>query len=174
MKDAILPPLLSLLLLASSPAASAQTAPPIRMGLWKTQSIMTAIYPTAMAESLRSMGQDPSAPTTSRELACLTSERWRQMFTRTGPDQNCSYLNLKQSSTMLSTDVVCTGAGGQKIGSGHMEMVFESRTKMHGSFRMQMRVPDEPDPVSYNSSLEGEFQGADCQGIQPDSPRPLE
>jgi Protein of unknown function (DUF3617) len=147
--------------------------PPIKMGLWKSTSNvnMTGLQiPPQVAERLKAMGKSVGGPQTVTSLSCVTREKWQQMFNRQ-QNENCTYSNIQQTSSHMSADITCKGARGGSESTGHMEMTFDNDTSMHGKFHISSTMQSQPQPLTIDSDFQGTYQGSDCQGISPDSPR---
>jgi hypothetical protein len=119
---------------------------------------------------MQAMGKSLGTPHTVNTLSCITPEKWQQMFNRDLRSQNCTFSNVHQSSTALSADISCTSGQGHQS-TGHMDMTFDSETRMHGKFHMSMAMDSQAQPMTVDSTLQSEYQGSDCQGISPDSPK---
>jgi hypothetical protein len=167
----------SLLPLVCTLAAAAQqptlTPPPIKMGLWKTTgvtNVQNLQIPPEIAARMQGMGKSLTGPQTVNTLSCITPEKWQKMFNRQ-QNQSCAYSNVQQSSSNLSADLTCTSSSGRAESTGHVDVTFDSDTKMHGTIHMNMAMQSQPKPVTMDSTFQGEYQGSDCQGISPDSPK---
>ena len=148
--------------------------PPIKMGLWKstTNSTMTGFQlPPELADRMKAMGKPLGGPQTINTLSCITPEKWQQMFNRQQRNQNCSFSNVQQSSSGMSADMACTSSSGRGNSTGHMDMTFDSDSKMHGKFHMNVAMESQPQPMTIDSTIQSDYQGSDCQGISPDSPK---
>ncbi len=69
----------------------------------------------------------------------------------------------------MSGDMVCTTAEGAS--KGHMEATFSSQEKMSGKVHMEITTQRQPQPILMDVTFESVYQGADCKGISPDSPK---
>ncbi len=167
---------LCLLPLAVTLAAAAQTAtPPVKMGLWKTTSTLTTSgfqLPPDVAARMKAMGRSPGEPRTINTLSCLTAEKWQKIFDPSQHSQKCQFTNQQQSSTGMSAEMTCSSGAGH-TSTGHMAMTFDSKEKMHGKFHMEVNSQSQPHPILIDNSFTGVYQGADCQGISPDTPKVL-
>lgn len=158
-----------------APIASAQQTlqpPPIKMGLWKTTTVATMAglqLPPEVEARMKAMGRSLTQPQTTTMLVCITPEKWRQAFSRS-KDQSCQFANQQQSSTGMSADINCTSGSGRTT-TGHMQMTFDSDTRMHGNFHMNVASEQQPQPMTVDTTYQGDYQGSDCQGISPDSPK---
>jgi hypothetical protein len=156
-------------------AAQAQTAPPVKMGLWKTNSVMTTSgfqIPPDVAARMKAAGRSFGEPQTVNALSCLTAEKWKKIFDPSQHDQKCQFTNQQQSSSGMSADMTCSSGNGRSS-TGHMAMTFDSNEKMHGKFHMEVSAQSQPHPILIDNTFNGVYQGSDCQGISPDSPKVL-
>ena len=158
-------------------AAAAQTGkPPVKMGLWKTNSVMTTSgfeVPPDVAARMKAMGRSFGEPHTVNTLSCLTEEKWKKIFDPAQHDQKCQFTNQQQSSSGMSADMTCESGGGARTSTGRMAMTFDSTEKMHGKFHMEVNSQSQPHPILIDNSFTGEYQGSDCKGISPDEPKLL-
>jgi Protein of unknown function (DUF3617) len=136
-------------------AAQAQTAPPVKMGLWKTSSTITTSgfeLPPDVAARMKAMGRSPGQPHTANTLSCLTAEKWKKIFDPAQHDQKCQFTNQQQSSSGMSADMACSSGGGAHTSTGHMAMTFDSKEKMHGKFHMEVNSQSQPHPILIDNS----------------------
>lgn len=157
-------------------AAQAQTAPPVKMGLWKTSSVMTTSgfqVPPDVAARMKAMGRSLDQPQTVNTLSCLTVEKWQKIFDPSQHDQKCHFTNQQQSSSGMSADIACSAGNGSHTSTGHMAMTFDSKEKMRGSFHMEVNSQSQPHPILIDNRFSGVYQGSDCQGVSPDVPKVL-
>ena len=151
--------------------------PPVKMGLWQTTntSTMTGIQiPPDVAARLQAMGRPlPSMgqPHTTVVQSCLTPEKWKNMFSDMQRDRECQFTNVHQASDSFSADIACKSADGRYNSTGHIEANFPSTEKMHGKAHMETIMQSQPQPIVADMSFDSVYQGADCQGISPDSPK---
>jgi hypothetical protein len=155
--------------------AQAPSTPPIKMGLWQgtTVSKMTGLQvPPEVAEKMKAMGHPvPGAePRTMETQSCLTPEKWKEMFTKQQERENCKIENLKQDSSGMSADMVCNSERGGS-GKGHMEVNFISSEKVRGTIHMEMVTQRQPEPIVMDMTFDSTYQGSDCKGISPDTPK---
>jgi hypothetical protein len=167
----------ALLALAISAAAAlhAQTAPPVKMGLWDgtTSTAITGMnLPPEVAERLKAMGRPVpgSEPRIMQTQSCLTPEKWKEMLTRAQDRQNCQLTNLKQDSSRMSADISCGSSTGSSA-KGHLDMIFISSEKIHGTLHIEAISPRQPQPIILNTTIDSTYQGADCKGVSPDTPK---
>lgn len=157
--------------------ALAQTVepPPIKMGLWQTTmtSTMTGIQiPPDVAARLQAMGRPlPSMgqPRTVITQSCATPEKWKDMFKHLQRQGNCEFSNEHQTSSSLSADLACKSPDGRYSSSGHMDIGFVSEERIHGKVHVETITDSQPQPIVSDMSFDSAYQGADCQGISPDS-----
>lgn len=169
--------LLSMTLLGFLSAGLAQiSAPPVKMGLWqsKVTSTMTGFQiPPDVAARLKAMGRPVpgSEPQITVSQSCLTPEKWKDMFSHMQRNHDCQYTNEHQSSTGMSVDMACKSADGQYSTTGHIDARFTSSEKMTGKVHVETVRQSQPQPIVMDMSFESAYQGADCKGISPDSPK---
>ncbi|MHB1935969.1 MAG: DUF3617 domain-containing protein [Acidobacteriaceae bacterium] len=158
-------------------AALAQTSePPVKMGLWQTTvtSSMSGIQlPPEVAARLQAMGRPlPMGQShTMITQSCVTREKWKDMFSNMQRNRDCQFTNQHQTSSSLSADMVCKSPDGKSGSNGHIEVNFPSSTKMHGKAHVATTVQSQPQPMVSDVSFDSVYQGADCKGISPDSPK---
>jgi Protein of unknown function (DUF3617) len=73
----------------------------------------------------------------------------------------------------MSADMACNSGNGSHTSTGHMAMTFDSTEKMHGKFHMEVNSQSQPHPILIDNAFNGVYQGSDCQGISPDTPKVL-
>jgi hypothetical protein len=95
------------------------------------------------------------------------------MFAMAQDRQNCKVLNQKQDSSGMSADVVCesVGNGGSNSAKGHVQMTFVSTEKVHGTMHMEAVSTRQPQPIVVDMTIDSAYQGADCKGVSPDTPK---
>jgi hypothetical protein len=54
---------------------------------------------------------------------------------------------------------------------GHVDATFASQEKMNGKMHMEITTARQPQPIVMDGTFESVYQGADCKGISPDSPK---
>jgi hypothetical protein len=168
---------LSMVFLGFLGAAVAQTSePPVKMGLWqsKVTSTMTGFQiPPDVAARLKAMGRPVpgSEPQTIVSQSCLTPEKWKDMFSHMQRDHDCQFTNQHQSSTAMSADMACKSTDGRYSSTGHIDVSFTGSEKMTGKVHVETITQSQPQPIVMDMSFESAYQGGDCQGISPDSPK---
>jgi hypothetical protein len=159
-------------LVALSSIAHAQSAPPIKMGLWQSTvvSTMTGIQlPPEVLERMKAAGREipGSAPATTVTQGCLTPEKWQESFQRAQAGQDCHAKNLKLDASGMSADIECKSERGTS--TGHTQVTFVSSEKAHGTTHMEIVTARSPQPIVMDITLDSVYQGADCKGISPDT-----
>jgi hypothetical protein len=145
------------------------------MGLWQGTTVtkMTGlILPPDVVAKMKEMGRPvPGAePRTMEMQSCLTPEKWKEMLSKAQSNESCKVTNLKQDSSGMSADVTCESARGGG-GKGHLEMNFLSTEKVHGTMHMEMMTGRQPQPIVMDMTIDSVYQGADCKGVSPDTPK---
>lgn len=164
-------------MLAGAVPLRAQAAPPVKMGLWHGTTVtkMTGItLPPEVVEKMKAMGRPvPGAePQTIETESCLTPEKWKEMFARAQNRENCKISNLKQDASGMSADMVCESPnGGGNTARGHVQMSFLTTEKVHGTMHMEATSVRQPQPIVVDMTIDSVYQGADCKGVSPDTPK---
>ncbi len=172
--------LLSTVLFGFLGMALAQTSePPVKMGLWqsKVTSTMTGFQiPPDVAARLKAMGRPVpgSEPQTIVSQSCLTLEKWKGMFSHMQRNHDCQLTNEHQTSTSMSADMACKSADGKLSSTGHIDAKFTSSEKMTGRVHVETIRQSQPQPIVMDMSFDSAYQGPDCHGISPDSPKVIE
>jgi Protein of unknown function (DUF3617) len=161
-------------LTALSVVSHAQSAPPVKMGLWQSTvvSTMTGIQlPPDVIEKMKAAGRPipGSTPQTTVTQSCLTPEKWNQAWQHAQQRGDCQNTNLKQDASGMSVDIACKTERGAS--TGHMQISFVSAEKVHGTTHLQMASGRSPQPIVMDFIIDSVFQGADCKGISPDDAR---
>ena len=163
--------------LAGSVVLTAQDAvapPAVKMGLWQNTSTntMTGIQlPPDVVAKMQAMGRPVpgTAPTTTVSQSCLTPEKWQKSFGNMQQNKDCQFTNVHQSAAGMSGDMTCTTEG--RTSKGHIEATFASQEKVNGKVHMEITTQRQPQPILMDMTFESVYQGADCKGISPDSPK---
>jgi acyl-coenzyme A synthetase/AMP-(fatty) acid ligase len=169
--------LLSMALSGFLSAGLAQTSePPVKMGLWqsKVTSTMTGFQiPPDVAARLKAMGRPVpgSDPQITVSQSCLTPEKWKDMFSHMQRNHDCQFTNEHRSSTGMSADMACKSTDGHYTSTGRVDMNFTSSNKMTGKVHVETTRQSQPQPIVMDMIFDRVYQGADCHGISPDSPK---
>jgi hypothetical protein len=166
------------LVMACSVAMRAQdlTPPPVKMGLWQmtnTGTVTGLELPPEVVAKLQAMGKPvPGAqPHTIVTQSCLTAEKWKKMFSDMQQNKDCHFTDQKMSSTGMSGDLACKSADGRTTSTGHVEVSFVSDEKMTGKAHVETVSTSMPKPMVMDMTFDSVYQGSDCKGISPDSPK---
>ena len=168
---------LAMAVLAGSAAMTAQdvpTAPPMKMGLWQNTSTSTMTgmqIPPEVAARMQAMGRPVpgAAPRTTVTQSCLTPDKWQKSWGDMIGRNNCQFTNIHQSATGMSGDVACTMPQG--FSKGHIVATYSGQEKVNGKVHMEMTTESQTEPIVMDLSFESVYQGSDCKGISPDSPK---
>ena len=168
---------LAVAVLAGSMKVGAQdtpTPPAVKMGLWQNTATntMTGLQlPPDVVAKLQAMGRPVpgSAPRTIVTQSCVTPETWQKSFTDMQQNKNCQFTNVHQSATGMSGDMVCTTSDGSS--KGHLDAKFASQEKMNGKMHMEITTARQSQPIVMDVTFDSVYQGADCKGVSPDSPK---
>ncbi len=150
--------------------------PPVKMGLWQTKvtSTMTGFQiPPDVAARLKAMGRPVPGgePQTIVSQSCLTPEKWKDMFSHMQRNHDCQFTNEHQTSTGMSADMACKSPDGRYSSTGHVDARFTSSEKMTGKVHVETMTQSQAQPIVMDMSFDSAYQGSDCQGISPDSPK---
>jgi Protein of unknown function (DUF3617) len=157
--------------------AQGPTAPPMKMGLWQSTSTMTMTgmqIPPEVAARMQAMGRPvPGGPRTVVTQSCLTPEKWQKTFgdMQQRQGQECHLSNQQVSSAGMSADIACKSQEGRGSSTGRIEVTFTSAEKTNGKVHMETTIESQPKPIVSDVTFESVYQGADCKGISPDSPK---
>jgi hypothetical protein len=165
--------LLALAAVVFAASARADDAPPIKMGLWKSNNVMTMggiQLPPDVEAKLKASGRSLGGEHTVQSMSCLTPEKWQEMMGKMNGNKDCVYTNRKMSAEGISADLECHNSDVSSS-TGHVEMVFDSTEKAHGTMHMSVTTRQMPQPMTLDGTFQTEYQGSDCQGISPDSPK---
>jgi hypothetical protein len=157
---------LSLLCFLAASAASAAYAqsvetPPIKMGLWQTETS------TSMAGTENGAGHEGDDKHTSVVQGCLTPETWKNEFQKIQSEQsgNCSATNTHQDSHSLSFDETCKS--DQYNTTVHFEALFDNSEHMHGTVKVHITGAAFPQGMTMNMALTSHYLGANCGDVKP-------
>lgn len=162
--------------LISAACIAQAPAPPVKMGLWHgtTVSKLTGLQlPPEVVERMKQMGRPVpgSEPKTIETESCLTPDKWKEMFTKMNDErESCKIENLKQDTSGMSADITCDNPRGG-TGKGHLQVNFLSSEKAHGTMHMEMVMQRQPQPIVMDLTFDSTYEGSDCKGISPDSPK---
>ena len=152
-----------LFLLASLAPAQTRNPPPIKMGLWQSESTMSMSGMPNMP-----MGS-AMAPHKIVSQACLTPDTWQkdlQGARKHQQEMNCTVSNLHQSAQKITLDQACSPRDGMST-TMHLEMFIDSDTAMHGTMVIKMSGQNMPQAMEMKSNIASHFLGSDCGNIQP-------
>ena len=150
-------------LLASFASAQTLNPPPIKMGLWQSESTM----------SMSGMPNMPMggamAPHKIVSQACLTPDTWQkdlQGARQHQKEMHCTLSNLHQSTHKITLDEACSPRDGMSTNM-HLEMFIDSDTAMHGTVLIKMSGQNMPQAMEMKSDIASHFLSSSCGDIQP-------
>jgi hypothetical protein len=156
--------------------AVAQTVepPPIKMGLWQTTltSTMTGLQiPPDVAARMKAMGRSMpmGQPHTTVTQSCATPDNWKDMFRHLQRQGNCDLSNQHLTSSALTADISCKSDEERYSSTGHVDIHFVSEEKIQGKVHVETVMESQPQPIVSDMNFDSAYQGADCQGVSPDS-----
>lgn len=160
----------ALFLLASLAAAQTITTPPVKMGLWQSESTTTV----AGMENMPMGGA--MAPHKIVSQSCFTPDTWQkdlQGARREQQKMNCTISGFHQDSHRISLDEQCSPHQDMTT-TLHIEMLIDSDTAMHGTVDMKMSAPGLPHGMQMKSEIASHFVSSDCGDVKPGHARVLQ
>jgi hypothetical protein len=156
------------LLLSLAAVAAAQTldVPPIKMGLWQTEST-TSI--SGVPDNPMGHAMAGAAGRSTVTQSCFTPETWTKGMQDARQRQHnaeCSRSNLQQDSHKLTYDEVCTGQGGYSTNI-HFEMLFDDAESAHGFMDMKTSGAAFPDGMTMHMNMKTKYLSSDCGSVKP-------
>jgi hypothetical protein len=163
MKLRLAVPALLALFFTVTAATSAQTPPPIKMGLWEHDvTVQMSGMPDGMASSRSVASQSCYTPNTWK-YALQNMQNRRQVA-----NTSCTTSNMEQDPRHVSFDMVCTVSGRDAINTTfHIDMQFDSDEAMHGTTTANMSGPNMPQGMTMTSTIKSKFVGPDCGDVKP-------
>lgn len=146
---------------AGSRSAHAQTTepPPVKMGLWQTESNSTI-------SGLPSSAAGAAAQHATVTQGCLTPETWKHdLETMNSPKSDCKVLDRHQDATSISAELTCNQHGNSS--TVHFHGQIEDSKHMRGTANMQMSMPGMPQPMTMQMSFTSKYVGSDCGDVKP-------
>ncbi|GGF11284.1 hypothetical protein GCM10011611_16160 [Aliidongia dinghuensis] len=145
---------------------------PLDTGLWEMQvttTIAGITIPPAMQEKMKKLGVNPpgGTPTSSTRQMCVTDETLAR-FGEPNQGGKCRQENVQRSAKGLSFDLVCESP--QNNGHGHVDVVFDDRTHVHGTVKMSGVRTDSSGntiPLSVDATQTGHWVSTDCGSVKP-------
>ncbi len=162
------PAIAALPLLCSFAAlAAAQTLepPPIKMGLWQTESTTSvegAPADSPMAQAMTHGGRS------NVSQGCLTPDTWKNEFQHMQQrhDAECNQSNFQQDSHHISFDEQCGGQSGY-TSSVHFEMLLDDTENAHGKADVKMSGPAFPQGMTMHMSMKSKYLSSNCGDVKP-------
>ena len=159
-----LPLLLILATLAAVRTVQAQTLvpPPIKMGLWQTESNATV---AGMEDS--PLGKAMSGSHSTLTQGCLTPDTWKDSFQKlqSQMQNNCKVSNMHQDSHSITFDEAC--ASERYTSNVHFEGLFDDDEHMHGTVKVVMTAPSLPQSITMNMAMKSRYLSASCGDVKP-------
>jgi hypothetical protein len=137
--------------------------PPIKMGLWQTESNATV---SGMENT--PMGKAMSGQHGSVTQGCLTPDTWKSSLEKMQsqvPKNDCKVSNFRQDSNSVSFDEVCAGARNNS--SVHFNAIFDDDEHMHGTVKMVMTADALPQGMTMNMDIKSHYLSSSCGDIKP-------
>jgi Protein of unknown function (DUF3617) len=163
----LLPLLLTFVALATLTAAAQEPAvmpPPVKMGLWQSEST-TTVSGAPDTPMGKAMGNGHTTVT----QGCLTPESWAkemQGMEQRRHNADCTTSNFKQDSHRFSLDESC-GSGQGYSSNVHFEMLIDDSENAHGQGDVKMTGPAFPQGMSMHMTMKTKFISSDCGDVKP-------
>ncbi|HSY02910.1 MAG TPA: DUF3617 family protein [Acidobacteriaceae bacterium] len=151
------------LLLATTFLAAAQSAPPIKMGLWE--------HSVTLDMSGMPNGMGGASHTVSNQT-CMSNDTWKEALQsmqsrrQQANAANCSTSNVEQDSHHFAFDVACVAQQGMNT-KMHLDMTLDSEESMHGTMSTTMSGPNIPQGMSMKATIQSKFVSSDCGNLKP-------
>ncbi|HZZ38311.1 MAG TPA: DUF3617 domain-containing protein [Acidobacteriaceae bacterium] len=156
------------LLCSFAALASAQTLepPPIKMGLWQSES-NTSIEGVAanspMAQAMTHGGNS------NVSQGCLTPDTWKSEFQhmqQRHPDSDCNQSNFQQDAHHIAFDETCGGQRGY-ASNVHFEMLIDDSENAHGHVDVKMTGAAFPQGMTMHMTVKTKYLSSDCGDVKP-------
>lgn len=163
------PAIATLPLLCSFAAlTSAQTLepPPVKMGLWQSESTTTIEGAPANSPMAQAMTHGGSANVSQ---GCLTPDTWKSEFQHMQQQRqsaNCNQTNFQQDSHHVSFDEQCGGQGGYSSNI-HFEMLIDDSENAHGHADVKMTGAAFPQGMTMHMTMKTKYLSSSCGNVKP-------
>lgn len=151
------------LLLPLATIASAQSAPPLKMGLWEhSVTLNMSGMPNGMSGTSQAITNQ----------SCMSSDTWKQSLqSMQGRRQmanaaSCTTSNVEQDSHHFAFDVACSAQQGMNT-KMHLDMTLDGEESMHGTMTTTMSGPNIPQGMSMTATIKSKFVSSDCGSLKP-------
>jgi hypothetical protein len=155
---------LLLTLTAATAAAQTPEMPPIKMGLWQSETTTSTDANAAANPVARAFGNR-----TTVTQGCLTPESWKndlQNMQNRQKRDNCTQSNFEQDSHHVAFDEKCTNQGGY-ASDVHFEMLIDDTENAHGHGDIKMTGPAFPSGMTMHMTTKTKYMGSDCGSVKP-------
>ena len=142
--------------------AQTNTPPPVKMGLWQSEVMVTM---TGMPNGVT------MPPHTMVRQSCMTPDTWKDALRsmqsrRPMAATSCTMSNVAQDAQHVTFDAQCTAQQGM-VANIHVDMQFDSSDSMHGTTSVAMTGANVPPGLAINSTIKSKFVGTDCGDVKP-------
>lgn len=153
------------LLLSLSAAAQSTEPPPIKMGLWQTEST-TAV--TGAPDNPMGKAMAGAAGRNTVSQGCLTPETWTKEIqgARQRHSADCTQSNFQQDSHKITYDETCSNQGGYST-NVHFEMLVDDPENAHGFADVKTSGPAFPQGMTMHMTMKTKYLGSDCGSVKP-------
>lgn len=154
--------------------AWAQSAPPIKIGLWENTATVTTtthLPPEASAKMNAPGGVMTMPPRVVTTKTCHTASDWAKSIAAVNQGKNCTISNKVMTAKGMSMDMTCS-VPGQGASTGHIDVVFDSTEQVHSTMHMTFTgAATAQHGTGFSSTMdvksEGHYLGADCGDVKP-------
>jgi len=171
---------------AAAPFAHAQSATPIKAGLWETtvtsstqmqlppeiQARLDAMTPQQQAMMKANMpgGMSGSSPAVTTTHSCSTGQTVQDLMNQARQKgSECKLTNQTQTANGASFDISCTMPQG--TANGHSSFTMADSNHVNGTTHMtaNMNAGGRPTSMTMDSTISSKYLGSDCGAIKPNS-----
>ena len=163
---------------ATGQVALAQSAPPIKMGLWAdtaTVTTTTHLPPEVAAKINAPGGVMTLPPRVINTNICHTAADWTRSIAGANQAKNCTMTNKVVTAKGMSMDMTCT-VPNQGTSTGHIDAVFDSPEQVHSTVHMAFTgAPKAQNGAGMSTTVdiksESHYVSADCGDVKPLEPQ---
>jgi hypothetical protein len=177
---------LSIALTFAAAAAHAQSATPIKAGLWETsittnmqmqlppelQARIDAMTPQQQAMMKANMPgmMGGGAPTTTTTHSCSTGQTVQELVKQAQQKgTQCTLTNQTQTATGMSFDIACTVPQGSATGHSSFTMADSDHVTGTTHLTATMSGRGGSGTMNMDSNMSSHYLGSDCGTVQPNS-----
>lgn len=133
--------------------------PPMRMGLWETESVTKMNMPDMPA------GMPGMGARTVKVRSCMTPDSYQKYLGASASQKDCVRSNEVWGAHSYKFDLACN-AGKM---TGHVEVVFDGKEASHGTSHLEVKGRN----MTIDATTTAKFVSADCGAVTPEKPEIL-